>query len=273
MNAIIENYRTLTNIDIAEQRRLWDERGKGYYGEYLVFSTLFSNQNIPGLYKILMNIQIPSTNGKSTEIDLLLIHETGLYVFEIKHYKGTIYGKIDDQRWTQFFRTESNKTFLNPIAQNQYHIDSLRMKYAQLPIHSFIVFTNSDCDLRVTGAAPNLTVCPILRLVWELRAAISHKTPIMGMEQMESVFQQLKEYSPMTSSSVVVSGQEIMFQDYLNSIIREQQNALWQNYANYQQQMAVKNKEVEKIKWALVIVGALLLMGVVGFAMLLLIML
>lgn len=41
-----------------------------------------------------MNLNIPIEDGKTTEIDLLMIHETGIYVFEIKHYKGTIYEKI-----------------------------------------------------------------------------------------------------------------------------------------------------------------------------------
>ena len=30
-------YKSLTNVDIDVQSRIWDERGRGYYGEYLVF--------------------------------------------------------------------------------------------------------------------------------------------------------------------------------------------------------------------------------------------
>ena len=82
-----------------------------------------------------MNLQVPVGDGKSTEIDLLLIHETGLYVFEIKHYKGTIYGKFSDKKWTQYFRTASNNSFQNPILQNQYHIKALKSKFPDIPIH------------------------------------------------------------------------------------------------------------------------------------------
>ena len=85
-------YKSLTNVDIDVQRRIWDERGRGYYGEYLLFSKLY--QFLPGNGKILMNLNIPISADKTTEIDLLLIHETGLYGFEIKHYKGTIYGQL-----------------------------------------------------------------------------------------------------------------------------------------------------------------------------------
>ena len=88
-------YNNLTNIDIDVQQRIWDERGKGYYGEYLVFCDLY--RNITGNCKLLMNLNIPSEQQGTTEVDLLMIHETGIYVFETKHYKGTIYGNDTDE--------------------------------------------------------------------------------------------------------------------------------------------------------------------------------
>ena len=68
-------YNQLTDVNISEQKQFWDERGKGYYGEFLLFSKLY--EIIPGCCKILMNLNIPTPNGKTTEIDLLLIHENG----------------------------------------------------------------------------------------------------------------------------------------------------------------------------------------------------
>ena len=96
-------YQEMTSVDLDEQKRIWDERGKGYYGEFLVMQDLYLY--LRGESKLLMNLEIPADDGKKTEIDLLLIHETGLYVFEVKYYKGTIYGKYDDSSWTQYFRT------------------------------------------------------------------------------------------------------------------------------------------------------------------------
>jgi len=34
-------YTQLTNVDIEEQKKIWDERGKGYYGEYLLFNHIY----------------------------------------------------------------------------------------------------------------------------------------------------------------------------------------------------------------------------------------
>ena len=37
MTDINQLYSDLTGVNIEEQKMLWNERGKGYYGEYLVF--------------------------------------------------------------------------------------------------------------------------------------------------------------------------------------------------------------------------------------------
>lgn len=137
-------YKKLTGIDVAAAQYINDPRGKGYYGEFLLFSVLY--RHLPGTCKILMNLQIPAYYGHATELDLVLIHETGLYVFEAKHYKGTIYGQTHEEYWTQYFRTAPNQRFRNPVQQNAFHIENLRRLFPNIPIHSFIVFTNDDCD-------------------------------------------------------------------------------------------------------------------------------
>lgn len=106
-------YENMTGVNLQQQEREWTERGKGYYGEYLVFHELF--QCIPGCAKFLMNLEVPKANGDTTEIDLVCIHETGIYVFEIKHYKGTIDGSETQKEWVQFFRTVKNNHFYNPV--------------------------------------------------------------------------------------------------------------------------------------------------------------
>ncbi|MCM1056399.1 MAG: NERD domain-containing protein [Firmicutes bacterium] len=249
-----EKYYTLTGVDIVEQMKLWNERGKGYYGEFLVFKELFSSRNLPGVCKILMNIQIPVSNGKTTEIDLLLIHETGLYVFEIKHYKGTIYGKVNDQRWTQYFRTESNQTFRNPIAQNQYHIEALCKMYPQVPVYSFIVFTNEDCDLRVECSAVNITVCTLRELWNSLSLQMSQRSRIMNMEQINTFFEDLEIYSPMIQNKVIVSDQEVPFYDYIHQIITVQKQALQRNKEELEQQIKRNKKAAARTKNSVVIV-------------------
>ncbi|MBR0327649.1 MAG: hypothetical protein IIX09_07600, partial [Clostridia bacterium] len=59
----LQAYEKLTGVSLREQKTLWDERGKGYYGEYLVFARLF--ENVAGACKILMNLQFPAEYGKT----------------------------------------------------------------------------------------------------------------------------------------------------------------------------------------------------------------
>jgi hypothetical protein len=62
---------------------------KGKYGEYLSFNIL---EKINGASRILTNVYLPKGNGETTEIDLVYIHETGIYVLESKNYSGWIFG-------------------------------------------------------------------------------------------------------------------------------------------------------------------------------------
>ena len=216
MNDIESIYQKLTNVDICQQQLLWDERGKGYYGEFLVFSELYPN--LPGECKILMNINIPTAYGKTTEIDLLLIHETGLYVFEMKHYKGTIYGKPYEQYWTQYFRTAPNQRFRSPIAQNQYHINALSKIAPGVPIHSFVVFTSDEVELKVDCNEPNITLCTLSHLRYHL-SNLTYKPNVLSMAQINQLFCTLLQYSPTSQQVVEVNGKEIPFYGFVSEII------------------------------------------------------
>lgn len=209
-------YKNLTGIDISEQKQIWDERAKGYYGEYLVFCDLFIN--VTGHAKFLMNLEIPTDFGKKTEIDLLMLHETGIYIFEIKNYKGKIYGHSKDRSWTQFFSTIPNKKFNNPIYQNDYHISAMKRIFPNAPLHSMIVFTNENCSLSVTNFHPNTIVCCLRDLNWYLKAYSSQKKKVYDIDKIDSMFRALLPYSPVSQKQVLHDGIPMPFYDYLDLI-------------------------------------------------------
>lgn len=209
-------YNNLTNIDIDEQQRIWDERGKGYYGEYLVFCDLY--RNITGNCKLLMNLNIPSEQQGTTEVDLLMIHETGIYVFEIKHYKGTIYGKDTDKKWTQYFRTEPNNSFQNPMNQNGYHIRALMKLLPEKFFYSVVVFTSEDCSLRTYNGNPNALVCELRHLPQMLGPRIQKQPIRYSMSEIDSIFNSLIQFSPM-KHSYSVDGRIAPFDEWIQPII------------------------------------------------------
>lgn len=143
-----------------------DQTGKGFmdtfsdtgnYGELLCYKALFMT---PGKRDFLHNCYVPTAKGFS-EIDLLMIHDTGLYVVESKNYSGWIFGDENQKEWTQCLAGGKKNKFYNPIWQNKGHMEALKAffsDYDDLPIFSLIVFSER-CELKkVTFTAPNTYV-------------------------------------------------------------------------------------------------------------------
>jgi hypothetical protein len=123
---------------------------KGKNGEYRTYKYL---NGLEGHKKYLFNLYLPKDNGETTELDVVLLHDSGMYVFESKNYSGWIFGTETQKNWTQTLpmgRGKSQKNhFFNPIMQNKGHIKWLK-SYLQnecLPVFSCIVFSDR-CTLK-----------------------------------------------------------------------------------------------------------------------------
>ena len=64
---------------------------------------------------IFQNIFLKKSDGKFTEIDVLAVHNTGVYVIECKYMAGKIIGDEDDKSWFQLKSNNACNEFLNPI--------------------------------------------------------------------------------------------------------------------------------------------------------------
>lgn len=125
---------------------------RGSWGEYEISKSL---ENISGYSRMIYNCYIPKSDGTTTEIDVLMIHEKGIYVIESKNYSGWIFGTETDKYWTQSLRVGRGHAkkykFYNPIMQNQTHVKWLEKYLVDLnftiPFYSCIVFGNS-CELK-----------------------------------------------------------------------------------------------------------------------------
>ena len=132
-------------IDIFNDPAFYEDTGT--YGETLTESALNSD-SINGYKIIFRNLLIPYRD-RTTEIDLLMVHEKGIFVFESKNYSGWIFGKFNQLKWTQSLPHGEKYQFYNPIMQNQTHIKALS-EVLQLPVSyffSYIVFSER-CELK-----------------------------------------------------------------------------------------------------------------------------
>lgn len=122
---------------------------KGNYGEYLTYKYLRGYESDGA--RFLYNCYLPKENGETTEIDVLMIHKSGIYVFESKNYSGWIFGSEHQKNWTQTLpsgRKSQKEHFLNPIMQNKLHIKYLEKLIGEtVPFHSIIVFSER-CTLK-----------------------------------------------------------------------------------------------------------------------------
>ncbi|WP_421381983.1 NERD domain-containing protein [Bacillus salacetis] len=100
-------------------------------------------------YFILHNILLPAQNGKTTQVDHVVVSPYGIFVIETKNYKGWIFGSEKSKQWTQQIY-KSKHRFHNPIYQNYGHIEAVKKavgEHIKLPYISIIAF-NSKAELK-----------------------------------------------------------------------------------------------------------------------------
>lgn len=124
----------------------------GNFGEGLTF---FELERIDTYSKILTNLYIPTEEG-TTEIDLLFIAPSGIYVLESKNYSGWIFGSEKSKNWTTVIFKSKHK-FFNPIWQNNKHIKYLKMVLENTQPKSIVVFSDR-CELKKLNVGRNVVV-------------------------------------------------------------------------------------------------------------------
>ena len=144
-----ENQPTDYNVQTQHTHEdIFSHRGLG--GESQIYECL---QDLTGYKRFLVNCYVPKENGEKTEIDVILLHESGIYVLESKNFSGWIFGAENQTYWTQTLpdrRGGSKKIrFLNPMIQNAVHMKWLKvfLQEESLPFYSYIVFGN-HCTLK-----------------------------------------------------------------------------------------------------------------------------
>jgi hypothetical protein len=104
---------------------------------------------------LLTNVHV-SYGGRETELDNVIVNGGGVYIVEVKSYKGRLEGREDDFNWTQY-RTDGKggKTVKNPIKQvkRQIYITSKYLRQHGAPKVSvdgfaILVYSESPAESR-----------------------------------------------------------------------------------------------------------------------------
>ncbi len=197
----ILSYKTYKNSSYykATQNSYWSVHyDSGLYGEYNLYRYLQPFERIG--CKFLFNLYVPRDNNKTSEIDIVMFHNKGLFVIESKNYSGWIFGNENNKQWTQTLPTgygESHKErFYNPIMQNATHIRAIRKHIDDtIPIYSVIAFSDK-CTLKDVTVKSNAIVTYYSNLQREIEYMLSGiNNYSMNLELLNKTYDKLSQYA------------------------------------------------------------------------------
>lgn len=149
---LISRYKKTSYYQITHIPYLTMKHDKGRFGEYEIYRRLRHFEKSGA--KFLFNLYLPKGNNETTEIDVLMIHQAGIFVFESKNDSGWIFGDENQKYWTQTLPQGKGKKalkehFPNPVWQNKLHVASLNqvLRDQNIDYISLIIFSNR-CELK-----------------------------------------------------------------------------------------------------------------------------
>ena len=122
---------------------------------------------LPNGYTIFNDVYILE-NGKSSQIDHVVLSPYGIFVIETKNYKGWIYGDEKSQYWIKnMYGTKYQ--FYNPLLQNYSHVKGLQALFGFSSQHfiPIVVFANAA---KIKGNYPNHNVINVSELISTIEA-------------------------------------------------------------------------------------------------------
>lgn len=153
-------------------------------GEYKIEVEL---RQLPPAYQLLSNLLIPTEQGLE-HIDHLIVSPYGLFIFEVNNRAGIILGEETDPRWYQSI-TWRVKTFINPLWENQKHIEMLRERVKldpNLPVTSYVTFSRR-CDLKVVSGSVfyDTDIPDVIRK--------RSKQEVLRVDEVSALYQEIKQ--------------------------------------------------------------------------------
>ena len=142
-------------------------------------------------YTVFQNSVI-TFEGKSSELDLIVVGENGVFVIEAKNRGGTVVGGYNKDKWTQHKigqkGGEYSSDFYSPVKQVSTHIfrlaGFLRQNDIRAHIDGAVYFANEDAEIQISGNADKIPVlCRKKELIRFIRKNENH----IGSELAEEI--------------------------------------------------------------------------------------
>lgn len=168
---------------------------KGNYGEFITFTYL---EKLDFYKRLMTNIYLPKSDGKTTEVDLIMISHTGIYVFESKNYSGWIYGDEKNKNWSQTLNGKTKNQFYNPIWQNKGHINALMtvLGIQDDSVFKSIIVFSERCELKkINVTNPNIRVIKRNKLIQTIKEDQANTQRVLKIDEIERIYLKLQEFT------------------------------------------------------------------------------
>lgn len=176
----------------------------GNTGEYLCAYAI-EGSGLAGQGRLYRNLIVPTgprSRLETTEIDVVLLHPSGIYVIESKNYSGWIFGKADQPNWTVCLNRNTKERVPNPIRQNNGHISAL-MRVLDLPREAFVslIVFSERCELkRIPDDTDSMLIIHRNRIVKMIKETSGRRGVIFTSEQMEDYRRALDSVSTLSTA-------------------------------------------------------------------------
>ena len=168
--------------------------GTGGLGEYLIEYGI-EHGKLPGRIEVFRNVLVPRKKGPTdeSEVDVLLLHETGLYVIESKNYSGWIFGSERQRQWTQTLEGGKKERFYNPIMQNRAHVRALAacLGVEREAMRSYVVFSERCTLKKVPDDCEEYVVCRRPHLLKRLRVDMASRGTVFDEARMDELAEKI----------------------------------------------------------------------------------
>lgn len=169
---------------------------KGSFGEYL--SKLYLKTQTDAF--ILHDVLIDSDNCNTTQIDLIMIGEKGIYVTEVKNYaeNASIYGDGNKKDW-YYYLNGKKYTIYSPLMQNENHIRHLKKQLIlpkDIPFFSVIIMMCKDfkvTNINHEGEPPRRVLCNSLPAMEKgLSIIAKNHSTVLTKEQKQAIYEKIQ---------------------------------------------------------------------------------
>ena len=226
------------------------------HGEYVLLNDLC--RKIKGSWKAALRVDL------ADGIDMALIHESGLYVFMIEDEPGMVYGSFRDATWMRFEKTRPDEPFESPVPKLNSGVEALQEMFPNFRILPFIVFTNEDADVRVTGwEGTDTVICKAADAMRFFRQACAEETGALTKNQIDMVFDKLNACSERMPKMPDQTEQAATFGEFVGEL----QTKLEETKEREAQKTEEKQRtNVRRLRWTTAIICTAALAVVILYA-------